>query len=150
MDDFRYIQADNEKKVGDVKGLSVLFGKAPSCHCNRTCRVHICLKQNHNFEKMFYRCPLPIGQQRRKYQWLEIQPFLELGAWKYKEQPGQAATSYYAALQEMVQDTCGHLETTKLGSNAYIDKLSCKTCGKELSRRAKLVPGLAPDRPRGQ
>ena len=57
-----WTQAASEEKIGDVKGIELIFGTIPSCHCGMEARLHLSLKEGKNFERTFLRYPRPIGR----------------------------------------------------------------------------------------
>ena len=118
-------------KVGDVKGLEIVFGYIPPCHCGHQARLHLSRTEK-NFEKFFLRCPRDPGVQCNYFQWTTAQPFQDVTAWKYKDQ-GAGAVPAAEALQDSVQNTCQHKNTTKQGSNGEVERVTCKSCGKLLS-----------------
>ena len=122
-------------KVGDVKGLEIVFGYIPPCHCGHQARLHLSRTEK-NIEKFFLRCPRDPGVQCNYFQWTTAQPFQDVTAWKYKDQ-GEGAVPAAEALQDIVQNTCQHKNTTKQGSNGDVERVTCKMCGKLLSVKSR-------------
>jgi len=129
-------QKRGEAKVGDVHGLEVIYGDNPSCHCGLMGRLHLAQTEGPNFDRTFYRCPRPIGNQCRFFMWTTQQPFHDVTSWKYQDQ-GQGRTPPAEALQLMVQEKCTHPKKTRQGTNGLEERKTCKICRKILKQEPK-------------
>ena len=79
---------------------------------------------NYGFEELPNQFPFTFVQ------WCEQQPLLSLESWRHRQQPGDEPVSYTQILEAMIQTKCQHKETHRKGSNAYLTKVTRRTCNK--------------------
>lgn len=102
-------QGSGEAKVGDVHGLSVIFGDNPTCHCGLMGRLHLAQTEGPNFDQTFYRCPRPTG-----HQWTN-------------------------QIKDKDELQCTRPAKTRLGSNGIEDRETCTIYRKVLKREPRLL-----------
>eukprot|EP00435_Cladocopium_sp_Y103_P041168 s3242_g11.t1 len=143
-----------------AKGVEQTY---PLCAHGEVCDLLMCRKQNHNFQRLFWRCPLPIGQQCEMFQWAAHQPY-----WKEEDNnlsksarstgyspgssrtrgPSQAAsttpTSQVAPttpsemFSQNTQSNCSHTGgKCRSGTNGNWKRVRCNDCGMLLVDRRK-------------
>jgi hypothetical protein len=103
------------------------FLTAPICSCHLTCRRLICRKEGPNFGREFWRCPRPQTQQCEFFMWLQHQP-----SWRLLQSEDQAHE-----YRMMAQNPCSHQNISRAGSNFYLEKQTCRDCGKVLRHMKK-------------
>ena len=120
------------RQINSLPGIEMILEPRPRCHCALQCKIHLSDSgpTGHNYEKLYFRCPLELGHQCRFVQWCEQQPLLSLESWRHRQQPGDEPVSYTQILEAMIQTKCQHKETHRKGSNAYLTKVTCRTCNK--------------------
>eukprot|EP00435_Cladocopium_sp_Y103_P057336 s1146_g19.t1 len=137
----------------------------PICEHGEVCDLWMTRKAGRNFQRMFWRCPLPIGRQCEMFQWCNHQPYWQEPAPQsqaarsqrsvgYTQRsdltsaPRQGASSSSASRAAPVtpeggprareQELCNHMgPKCRQGSNGAVEKVTCLKCGKLLVDRQR-------------
>lgn len=122
------------------------MGNPPICKHSQPCLLWTVKKQGPNLGRTFWRCPMPRAQQCRCFLWTAYQPiWTEEKAKLYNPPPGvtnsaASTTPTESSWSVLTKTPCPHARTTKAGSNAYVDRVKCRDCGKLLSESVKSTP----------
>ena len=120
------------RQINSLPGIEMILEPRPRCQCALQCKIHLSDSgpTGHNYEKLYFRCPLEQGHQCRFVKWCDQQPLLSLESWRHRQQPGDEPVSYAQILEAMIQTKCQHKETHRKGSNAFLTKVTCRICNK--------------------
>ncbi|CAE7946774.1 unnamed protein product [Symbiodinium sp. KB8] len=114
-----------------------LFGiELPVCQCNLVCKMEL-RQTSANYLRVFTNCCRRTEKEQcGAFQWCSKQPLLDEEFLATRERIRAELKEDHTPrefLVRMIQDLCGHSSTVRTGSNAFVNRVRCRTCNKLLT-----------------
>ncbi|CAE7602014.1 GIP [Symbiodinium sp. CCMP2456] len=118
-----------------------LFGiDLPQCNCGLVCKMELSQTQA-NHQRVFVNCcKRNEKEQCGVFRWCEKQPLLDEEFRVTRDRVRSEITEDHTPrefLVRMIQDLCGHSSTIRTGTNAFVNRVRCRTCHKLLTNETK-------------